>query len=157
MTTTHNQRREAPNAADLLNGNYLSKTEIQGARIVTITDVWSEFFKVSGKWKMIMQFEEHQKPFILNTTNTQELVEIFATKHSQYWRGPITLYHDPAVQYTGKVDGGLRVNRAVVQAPVEVPQVPQVEHQPPVVEVPKQYPNGAAADGHIRRHESDVY
>jgi len=156
-TTTNNQRREAPNAADFLDGNYLGKDEIQGSHTVNIVDVWSEFFKRSGKWKMLAQFQEYAKPLILNKTNTRELVKAFGTKDSQLWRGPITLFHDPSVEYTGQVVGGLRLKAAVAKPPAELPRVQHLDQRPTPARVPHQYPNGAPAGGQLRRFEADVY
>jgi hypothetical protein len=103
----------APNANDFLGGNYLKKEDLSGATPVTITDVWSEAVLNSGR-KLIVSFEEFEKPLILNKTNTRMLVKLFSTTDTTAWRGQITLYVEQAVQYGGRAVGGIRVHQARV-------------------------------------------
>jgi hypothetical protein len=46
---------------------------------------------------------------ILNKTNIKRFARIFDTGDTKAWRGPVTLYVEPGVEYAGRVVGGLRV------------------------------------------------
>jgi hypothetical protein len=114
MNTYDNETPQAaPNANDFLGGNYLKKEDLSGATTVTITDVQSEAVLNSGR-KLIVSFEEFEKPLILNKTNTRMLVKLFSTTDTTAWRGQITLYVEQAVQYGGRAVGGIRVHQARV-------------------------------------------
>ena len=114
MNTFDNETQQAaPNANDFLGGNYLKKEDLSGATTVTITDVWSEAVLNSGR-KLIVAFEEFEKPLILNKTNTRLLVKLFGSTDTSAWRGQITLYVEQGVQYGGRVVGGIRVYQARV-------------------------------------------
>ena len=110
MNTFENETTTvAPNANDFIGGNYLRKEDIDGAITVTLTDVWSEAVLNAGRKKLIVSFRELEKPLILNKTNIKRLARIFGTGDTTVWRGPVTLYVEPGVEYAGRVVGGLRV------------------------------------------------
>jgi hypothetical protein len=114
MNTYDNETPQAaPNANDFLGGNYLKKEDLSGATTVTITDVQSEAVLNSGR-KLIVSFEEFEKPLILNKTNTRMLVKLFSATDTSAWRGQITLYVEQEVQYGGRAVGGIRVHQARV-------------------------------------------
>lgn len=100
-----------PVADDFLGGNYLRKEDIRQPLNVTVTDVWSEKILGSNRPKLIIGFEEIEKPLILNKTNIKRLVAIFGTPDTTEWRGQILLYVENGVEYAGRVVGGLRVDR----------------------------------------------
>jgi hypothetical protein len=104
----------APNANDFLGGNYVKKEDLSGPTTVTVNDVWSEAVLNAGRRKLIVSFEEFEKPLILNKTNTRLLVKLFGTTDTAAWRGQITLYVENNVEYGGRVVGGIRVHRARV-------------------------------------------
>ena len=109
MTTYENENNEAPNADDFLGGNYLKKEDIEGELTVTVTNVWSEAVLNSGRKKLIVAFREFEKPLILNKTNIKRLARIFGTGDTNVWRGLVTLYVEPGVEYAGRVVGGIRI------------------------------------------------
>ncbi len=113
MNTFDNETTNAaPNANDFIGGNYLKKEDIDGARIVTLTDVWSEAVLSAGRKKLVVSFREFEKPLILNKTNIKRFARIFGTGDTKAWRGPVTLYVEPGVEYAGRVVGGIRVRPA---------------------------------------------
>jgi hypothetical protein len=115
MNTYDNETpKAAPNANDFLGGNYLKKEDLSGPTTVTVTDVWSEAVLNAERRKLIVSFEEFEKPLILNKTNTRLLVKIFGTSDTASWRGQITLYVENDVEYGGRVVGGIRLHRARV-------------------------------------------
>ena len=110
MNTFDNETpKAAPNANDFLGGNYLKKEDIDGAMTVTLTDVWSEAVLNAGRKKLVVSFRELEKPLILNKTNIKRFARIFGTGDTKAWRGPVTIYVEPGVEYAGRVVGGLRV------------------------------------------------
>ena len=109
MTTYENNNNEAPNANDFLGGNYLKKEDIEGEMTVTMTNVWSESVLNSRRKKLIASFREFEKPLILNKTNIRCLAQIFGTVDTTVWRGVVTLYVEAAVEFGGRVVGGIRV------------------------------------------------
>jgi hypothetical protein len=116
METHDNETpKAAPNANDFIGGNYLKKEDIDGATTVTLTDVWSEAVLNAGRKKLVVSFGEFEKPLILNKTNIKRFARIFGTGDTKAWRGPVTLYVEPGVEYAGRVVGGIRV-RPVAKA-----------------------------------------
>lgn len=109
MNTFENDNTEAPNADDFLGGNYLRKEDINGETTVTVTGVWSETVMNSGRRKLVVKFREFEKPLILNKTNIKRFARIFGTGDTKAWRGALTLYVEPGVEYGGRVVGGIRV------------------------------------------------
>ncbi len=112
MNTFDNETTEAPNANDFIGGNYLKKEDVDGATTVTLTDVWSEAVLNAGRKKLVVSFREFEKPLILNKTNIKRFARIFGTGDTKVWRGPVTIYVEPGVEYAGQVVGGIRVRPA---------------------------------------------
>jgi len=129
MNTFDNETtKAAPNADDFIGGNYLKKEDIDGAMTVTLTDVWSEAVLNAGRKKLVVSFREFEKPLILNKTNIKRFARIFGTGDTKVWRGPVTLYVEPGVEYAGRVVGGLRVRPVdKAQSRVESPDK-QTQH-----------------------------
>ena len=112
MKTYNDDNTQAPNADDFLGGNYLKKEDIDGPMTATLTDVWSEAVLNAGRKKLVVSFREFEKPLILNKTNIKRFARIFGTGDTTTWRGPVTLYVEPGVEYAGRVVGGIRVRPA---------------------------------------------
>jgi hypothetical protein len=113
MDTHDNETpKAAPNANDFIGGNYLKKEDIDAPITVTLTDVWSEAVLNAGRKKLVVSFGEFEKPLILNKTNIKRFARIFGTGDTKAWRGPVTLYVEPGVEYAGRVVGGIRVRPA---------------------------------------------
>ena len=123
MNTFDNETTNAaPNADDFIGGNYLKKEDIDGAMTVALTDVWSEAVLNAGRNKLVVSFREFEKPLILNKTNIKRFARIFGTGDTKAWRGPVTLYVEPGVEYAGRVVGGIRVRPAAkAESRVESP------------------------------------
>lgn len=66
------------------------------------------------------------KPLILNATNIRRLVAAFNTQETDEWTGKsIVVYDDPAIEFGGKVVGGVRL-RAVPKKSAGKPKVAPV-------------------------------
>ena len=116
MNTNENGNTKlAPNANDFLGGNYLRKEDISAPITATLTNVWTEAVLNGGRKKLIVSFEEIEKPLILNKTNIKRFARIFGTGDTTEWRGPVVVYVEPGVEYAGRVVGGIRVRPAAKQ------------------------------------------
>ena len=91
-TFENNTHAIAPDARDFLGGNYLRKEDLSGVTTVTVIDVQSVAIPGAHRRKLVVSFQELEKPLILNKTNTRLLAEIFGTTDTAMWRGKITLY-----------------------------------------------------------------
>ena len=114
---TERKTRERLNASDFLGSKYLRKEDVTESRIVTIKDVWAEQVANGGRRKLVVAFEQFEKPLVLNSTNTKALLGIFRSDDASQWRGKVTLFVDSQVEYAGRIVGGLRIQ------PVAVAQV----------------------------------
>jgi len=114
-TFENNTKTIAPDARDFLGGNYLSKKDLSGVTTVTVIDVQSVAIPGAQRRKLVVSFQELEKPLILNKTNTRLLAEIFATTDTAMWRGKITLYVESNVEYAGRVVGGIRIQAEAVR------------------------------------------
>ena len=111
-TYEQEERNQAPDARDFVDGNYLLKEDIEGPTVVTIEDVRDEDVKGSQRRKLVAYFREFTKPLILNKTNIKRLANIFKTSNTGLWRGPVSIYVDETVEYAGQTVGGIRVQPA---------------------------------------------
>ena len=110
--TTNNEKSVAPNADEFLGGNYLRKEDLKEAKVVNVIEVWSEAVLNANRKKLVMAFQELEKPLILNKINIKRMVRIFGTSDTSAWRGPLTIYVEQGVEYGGRVVGGIRVKPA---------------------------------------------
>ena len=110
--TTNNEKSVAPNADEFLGGNYLRKEDLKEAKVVNVIEVWSEAVLNANRKKLVMAFQELEKPLILNKTNIKRMVRIFGASDTSAWRGPLTIYVEQGVEYGGRVVGGIRVKPA---------------------------------------------
>ena len=116
MNTFDNETtKAAPNANDFIGGNYLKKEDIDGARIVTLTDVWSEAVLNAGRKKLVVSFREFEKPLILNKTNNTTIISIHGAESNLWPDKQITLF-PMQVEYKGKMTWGVRVKLPVMSA-----------------------------------------
>lgn len=122
MNNYDDNTNNAPNANDFLGGNYLGKEDLDKPVLVTVENVWAEAVLNSGRKKLVVQFQEFEKPMILNKTNIKRFSRIFNTGDTTQWRGQVVLYVDESIEYAGKVVGGLRVRPAQVNREAPVPQ-----------------------------------
>ena len=100
----------APDARDFLGSKYLSKDDLDGPIVVYLQNVRPELLPGARRRKLVAEFRNEEKGLILNATNIKRLTRIFGTTNTRYWRGEVTVYVDPDVEYAGTPIGGLRVN-----------------------------------------------
>jgi hypothetical protein len=98
---------------------FLKQSDIGQGALMTVRgcephNVAREGAEPENKW--CLEFEESDKPLVLNSINIQLCEKIFGSDDTDDWVGKrIVLYVDPTVSYGGKVTGGIRV-RAPKQA-----------------------------------------
>lgn len=140
MTTHNDNTMQAPHADDFIGGNYLKKEDLRGAATVQIVDVRAEAVLNGERRKLVVEFQEFEKPLILNKTNIKRLARIFGTGDTSAWRGPVTMYVEAGVEFAGRVVGGIRLRPA--ERVREQPRYTNGEQQPP--------------NGHNRAEESEM-
>ena len=113
MNTLDKTKTIAPDARAFLGGNYLRKEDLAGPITVTVEDVRAELIPESPRKKLVVSFREIPKPLILNKTNTRRFAELFRTTDTAKWRGEITLYVEPSVEYAGRLVGGIRIQPVI--------------------------------------------
>jgi hypothetical protein len=102
------------NVDQLKDSKFLTKADVGRGVLVTIKgDAFQENVAKEGapqdlKW--CIEFDELEKPFIVNSTNGQLIAQITGSRESNTWAGhKIVLYDDPSVSFGGKLVGGIRV------------------------------------------------
>ena len=110
---THTHIDEEPIMPVISTGKYLKREHVteEGAahRVVRAheDDISLSDGMTEKKW--ILELED-LKPMILNSTNIRRLVAAFGTAETDEWIGrSIVVYDDPAIEYGGKVVGGVRL------------------------------------------------
>lgn len=130
-----------PNINSMKESKFLKKDECNPPILVTIESVHQMNVAASGapeEMKWCVQFAEHEKPMVLNSTNAQLIAKITGSEETENWGGKkIVLYDDPSVSYAGKVTGGIRCRapkNKPAAAPAPAPQpvakpAPEVEEE----------------------------
>lgn len=105
-----------PNINDMLESKYLKQSDVTDDTFVTIAKIGKKNIAKEDEppeIKWLCQFNEFNKPLILNTTNIQLLAKACDSENTDDWIGKeVILYADANVSYGGKLVGGLRVRKA---------------------------------------------
>jgi hypothetical protein len=120
-----------PNINDLKKSNFLTKADVAPPKLVTIrsyreVNVALEGDTPENRW--CLEFNELEKPMVLNSTNGQIIAQITGSEDFDAWIGKqIVLYNEPTIAFRGKLTGGIRVRAVRQNAPAAKPAVqPQV-------------------------------
>lgn len=102
-----------PTIDDLKKSNFLTKRDIEPAKLVTIESYEEMNVAMEGaepQMKWVLHFKELDKPLVLNSTNGQIIHSITGATDFDGWIGKkIVLYFEPNVFFGGKMTGGIRV------------------------------------------------
>lgn len=102
-----------PKTSEMRESKFLKQTDVGKAVLWTIHGVERVNVAKEGaepEFKWAMNFNESDKPLVLNSTNIQLCERIFNSDDTDHWNGKkLVLYVDPTVSYGGKVVGGIRV------------------------------------------------
>jgi hypothetical protein len=122
------------NVNQLKQSKFLTRSDVGKGVLATIRgDVYQENVAKEGapedlKW--VIEFEELEKPMVLNSTNGQLIAHITKSEESENWRGhKVVLYDDPSVSFGGKLVGGIRI-RAPKGPKLIVPGSPAFDANP---------------------------
>lgn len=142
--------------SELKQSKFLTKEDCGKGILVTIKECYQANVAKEGappenKW--CLEFNEQEKPMVLNSTNGQLIAQITGSENSEDWVGhKIVLYNDPSVSFAGQLKGGIRVraprNQPSKPAPAPEPtrgplgkvraDVPQADIVPKVEPVPEE-------------------
>jgi len=122
------------NINDMLESKYLKQSDVPDDAFVTIQKIGKKNIAKEDEApdvKWLCQFNEYNKPLILNTTNIQLLAKACESEDTDDWIGKeVILYADPNVSYGGKLVGGLRIRKAKT-APVRVTKAASAPDETP--------------------------
>lgn len=136
-----------PSLSDLKQSKFLTKADVTPPVLVTIrgyeqVNVAKEGVEPELKW--CLQFEELEKPLVLNSTNGQIIAAITGSEDFDGWIGhKIVMYNDPNISFAGKLTGGIRCRAPRAQPAKPAPA--QSAPKPTPVAVPKPVPAAPAA------------
>lgn len=129
-----------PRINEMIESKFLKKEDVDNdgrGALVTIANVAQHNVAMQGageEYKWCLEFEEVEKPMVLNTTNMRIIEKITNSDNTDGWIGQkIVLYMDPNISFGGKIVGGIRVRapRLPQQQAVTAPRIPA-----PVEEIP---------------------
>lgn len=101
------------NVNDLKSSKFLTKHDVEPDVLVTIKsyaemDVSMESQAPEMKWTL--QFNELDKPLVLNITNGKLIAAIVGSDEACDWVGKkVILYNDKTIMFAGQLTGGIRV------------------------------------------------
>jgi hypothetical protein len=97
----------------MMGGKYLKKDDCIPDLLLTIRGFEEENVAPDDKpkeLKWVMYFEETDKGLVMNSTNLQLAAIALNSQDTDDWVGQkIVAFNDPAVQYAGKITGGVRL------------------------------------------------
>ena len=109
-----------PKTSEMRESKFLKQTDVGQGLLVTVSAVDKHNVAKEGaepELKWCLEFAEHDKPLVLNSTNIQLCERIFASDDTDQWvNKKLVLYVDPTISYGGKVVGGIRVRAPKPQA-----------------------------------------
>ncbi len=123
-----------PDIGQMTESKFLKRSDVGAGKLLTIAqcvqmNVAKADEKAEMKWTL--EFQETDKPMVLNKTNAELVAMISNERNSDNWGGvKVVLYDDPSISYGGKLVGGIRVRaprgQASQRAPIAKPQANQL-------------------------------
>lgn len=105
----------------LKQSKFLTRADCGPGILVTIKAIYQENVAKEGapeELKWCVEFDEAEKPMVLNSTNGQIMAAITKSEETDDWIGhKVVLYDDPNVSFAGKLVGGIRVRAPRNQPP----------------------------------------
>ena len=110
------------NVSELKRSKFMTRHDVGKGMLCTIRVVSQQNVSKEGaedELRFALEFDEHDKPFILNSTNGQLIASILGSEESDDWIGKqIVLYDDPTISFAGRITGGIRVRASRKPQPV---------------------------------------
>lgn len=101
---------------DMMPSKYLKSSDVEPPKIVTIAGLKQENLAKENeqkKMRWVMEFDELDKPLVLNNTNLKRCAKALGSEDTDDWIGKkIKLYYDEDVEFGGQQVGGIRVTAA---------------------------------------------
>lgn len=125
-----------PDISAMTESKFLKRSDVGAGKLLTIEsceqqNVAKKDEKPEMKW--VLNFNEVDKPLVLNRTNSELIAMFTGERNSDNWGGfKVVLYDDPSISYGGKLVGGIRV-RAPKGAAAQRPPIAK----PPVSQLPE--------------------
>ena len=115
-----------PKTSEMRDSKFLRKEDVGRGVLVTVSGCVQKNTAMEGadpELKWCLTFQEHDKPLVLNATNTQLCEQICGSDDTDHWIGKrLVLYTDPSVSFGGKLVGGIRVRKPKLAAPPPPPK-----------------------------------
>lgn len=115
--------------SQLKQSRFLTRGDVGQGILVTIREIFQDNVAKEGapeELRWCLQFDEHEKPMVLNSTNGQLIAGITKSEDTDHWVGhKIVLYDDPSISFGGKLVGGIRVRAPRGQAAKVVAPAPK--------------------------------
>jgi hypothetical protein len=119
----------------MMGGKYLKKDDCIPDLLLTIRGFEEENVAPDDKpkeLKWVMYFEETDKGLVMNSTNLQLAAIALNSQDTDDWVGQkIVAFNDPAVQYAGKITGGVRLRPPRPAKKPTSPRMVTVAHASP--------------------------
>lgn len=111
-----------PHISEIKKSRFLTKEDCGPGILVTIRECSQQNAAKEGadpEMKWALQFDEVDKPMVLNSTNAQLIALICKSEETDAWVGKkIVLYSEPGVSFGNKLVGGIRARAPIYRKPV---------------------------------------
>ncbi len=118
-----------PTIHDLKKSRFLTKSDVVRPMLLTISGWHEENVAMTGEpeeKKFCLDFQEIEKPLVLNSTKGQIIAKITGQEDLDGWVGAkIVAFVDPNVSMGGRLVGGIGVRAPRPQAPLVAAPAPQ--------------------------------
>jgi hypothetical protein len=126
-----------PTINDLKQSRFLTKGDVGKGMLLTIKGWHEENVAMTGdapEKKYCLDFDEIDKPLVLNTTKGNVIAQICGNDDFDAWTGyRIVAFHDPNISMGGKLVGGISVRAPrIAPPPAPVPTAPVARAPAPV-------------------------
>ena len=125
-----------PRVSDLKQSRFLTKNDVMQPKLVTILSWSHENVAKEGadpEMKYVLNFNELDKPLVLNTTNGQIIEGITGSDDLDDWAGKqIVLFNEPNIFFGGQRTGGIRVRAPKLSAQQQYDRAKSVPMPQPV-------------------------
>ncbi len=117
-----------PSVNDLKQSKFLTRHDVGRGMLVTIRGYEQINVAKEGageELKYCLNFNETEKPLVLNSTNGQIIASITKSDDFDNWIGhKVVLYDEPNISFGGKLVGGIRVRAPRIPAAATAPAAP---------------------------------
>lgn len=124
-----------PDISQMAESKFLKRADVGAGKLLTIesctqTNVAKQGEAPEMKW--CLNFNEVDKPMVLNRVNSELVAMITGERNSDNWGGfKVVAYDDPSISYGGKLVGGIRIRAPRGAAAQKPPPA-----KPPQAEIP---------------------